>query len=252
VTEPKFYSIEKLLSQSIQPFRDLPPDEFESLKQSINDRGILNPVLLTEDGYLYDGHQRLKAMIAIGRKNIAARDTRVQRGVTRKNMLEHAYTSNIVRRHLSSADKAAAMHQCVARGWSQTKIARVFGMSQPGVSQLLAAYPPEGELPDVIVTEGEDGKTYTRRKRKDNIRNDLTDITARDEVPTPYEYRQRIKKGLVAIAGKVSNLSTDAQMCGEFSTFAERDGVITAIDGIIATLTIVRDKFTAPGTDTVP
>ena len=31
------------------------------------------------------------------------------------------------------------------------------------------------------------------------------------------------------IAGKVSNLSTDAQMCGEFSTFEERDAVIAAI-----------------------
>ena len=65
-------------------------------------------------------------------------------------------------------------------------------------------------------------------------------------MPTPYEYRQRIKKGLQKIAGKVSNLETDSLMCGEFSTFAERDGVITAIDGIIGKLGTARDRFAAP------
>ena len=33
---------------------------------------LLNPVLLTADGYLFDGHQRLKALVALGRKRISA------------------------------------------------------------------------------------------------------------------------------------------------------------------------------------
>ena len=63
---------------------------------------------------------------------------------------------------LTSQDKAARMHQCAAIGWSQTKIAKEFHMSQPGVSQLMKAYPATGDIPEVIVTHGEDGKTYTR------------------------------------------------------------------------------------------
>jgi hypothetical protein len=72
---------------------------------------------------------------------------------------------------------------------------------------------------------------------------------------TPNEYRQRIKKRLNSIALSTSHLVADSQMCGEFATFEERDGVITAITaitGVIATLNAVADKFTTPGTDTTP
>jgi hypothetical protein len=165
MTEPTqtFYSIEKLLSQTVQPFADLAPEDFEVLKQSIKDRGLINPVLLTEDGYLFDGHQRLKALLALGRKRISADHVKVMPNVTRDNMLGHAYASNMVRRMLTTPDKAARMHQCAAMGWSQRRIAKEFHMSQPGVSQLMATYPPEGEVPEVIVTEGKDGKQYTRK-----------------------------------------------------------------------------------------
>jgi hypothetical protein len=167
MTEPTqtFYSIEKLLSQTVQPFADLAPEDFEVLKQSIKDRGLINPVLLTEDGYLFDGHQRLKALLALGRKRISAEHVKVMPNVTRDNMLGHAYASNMVRRMLTTPDKAARMHQCAAMGWSQRRIAKEFAMSQPGVSQLMATYPPEGDVPEVIVTQGDDGKTYTRTPR---------------------------------------------------------------------------------------
>jgi hypothetical protein len=247
-TAPAFYIIENLLSQSVQPFRDLPPDEFESLMLSLKTQGLQNPILLTEDGFLYDGHQRCKALLRLGRKRISAADIRVQRGVTRANMLEHAYASNVVRRHLTTADKAVAMHQCVARGWSQRKIARTFGVSQPAVSQLLAveAYQPEN-MPDVIITEGDDGKTRVhRRPKRRPVQPEGGDITTRDDHPTPYEYRQRIKKRLNTIALSVSHLVADSQMCGEFSTFEERDGALAAIAGIVGTLNAVAEKFAAP------
>jgi ParB-like chromosome segregation protein Spo0J len=241
---PASYRIETLLSQSVQPFRDLPPEEFDALVASLKAHGLQNPILLTEDQFLYDGHQRCKALLAIGRKRITKADVRVQRGVTRTNMLEHAYSSNVVRRQLSTADKAIAMHQCVARGWSQRKIARTFGVSQPAVSQLLAveAYQPEN-MPDVIVTEGADGKTRTRVRRKKTT-DPAPDVTARDEVPTSYDYRQRVKKELRTIATTVTHLSTDAQMCGGFATYAERDDIIAQITGIITALTGIADRIT--------
>jgi ParB-like nuclease family protein len=158
---PSSYSIEKLLSQTVQLFPDLSPEDFEVLKQSIKDRGLMNPVVLTEDGYLLDGHQRLKALLALGKKRIIADHVRIQEGVNRDNMIRHAYTSNMVRLMLTTKDKAARMHQCATMGWSQWRIAKEFHMPEPDVSQLMAAYPPEGTLPLVIVTQGEDGKTYT-------------------------------------------------------------------------------------------
>jgi ParB-like chromosome segregation protein Spo0J len=162
---PSHYSIERLLSQGVQPFPDLPPEDFAVLKEDIRTKGLINPVLLTADGYLFDGHQRLKALLALGRKRISAEHVKVMPKVNRDNMLAHAYASNLVRRHITTEQKAACMHQLVARGWSQRRIAKEMSMSQSAVSQLLAAYPPEGGVPEVIITEGEDGKTYTRMPR---------------------------------------------------------------------------------------
>jgi ParB-like nuclease domain len=165
-----FYQIEKLLSQSVQPFDDLTPDEFEVMRESIRDRGLLNPILLTSDGYLFDGHQRCKALLSLGRKRMAAKDVRIQSNVTRDNMLGFAYATNLVRRMLTTEQKVERMHACVKLGWSQRRIAKEFHVTQPAVSQLMAAYPLEDGAPEVLVTHGEDGKTYTRMPRPPRLK----------------------------------------------------------------------------------
>jgi len=222
---PAFYSIEKLLSQTVQPFPDLPPEEFEVLRESIRTRGLLNPVLLTADGYLFDGHQRLKAMIALGRKRLPAEQVRIMPKVDRDNMLAAAYASNLVRRMVTTAQKVACMHALVAKGWSQRKIAREFAMSQPAVSQLLANpnYLPEGELPEVIITQGEDGKTYTRTPRTPREHTDLPD--------SRYDRRQRIKRRLAGVRMSLTHALADAEACGQFDGF-ERDGIAEDIASI--------------------
>ena len=120
---------------------------------------------MTEDGFLLDGHQRLKALAALGRKRISAKHVRVVPKVNRDNMLDYAITSNTVRRMQTTADKADRMHKLAAIGWSQRRIAKAFGTSQPAVSQLMNTYPPADGTPEVVITEGEDGKTYSRVPR---------------------------------------------------------------------------------------
>jgi uncharacterized ParB-like nuclease family protein len=90
---PSHYSIEKLLSQGVQPFPDLSPEDFAVLQEDIRTKGLINPVLLTVDGYLFDGHQRLKALLALGRKRISAEHVKVVPKVNRDNMLAHAYAT---------------------------------------------------------------------------------------------------------------------------------------------------------------
>ena len=160
----------------IQPFRDLTAEEFEILKAGIKSDGrsiAKSPVLLTEDGgIMYDGNQRCRALIALGRKRLNADEVRIVRGATRANMWEHAIRTNANRRHLSGRDKADAMHVMAGRGWSHTRIAKAFGMSRPGVSQLMAKYPAAEGVEQTDTTEGEDGKTYPRgvpRKKPQNM-----------------------------------------------------------------------------------
>jgi len=105
---------------------------------------LLNPVLLTADGYLFDGLQRLKALVALGRKRISAEHVKIMEGVTKDNMLANALVSNMVRWMLTSPDKAASMHQCAAMGWSQRKIAR--GFHVPGLSPFASLGAPPVHL----------------------------------------------------------------------------------------------------------
>ncbi len=166
---PASYSLERLLSEGCQPFPDMTPEAFEELKASIKARGLQEPVKLTGDGTnsMFDGHQRCQALIALGKKRISAGDVRIVPGVTRESMWEAAITANSVRRHLTSNDKAQAMHRCAAHGWSQRKIARAFGMAQPSVQYLMSTYQREGDVPAPSTITGDDGKTYQPAEPKD-------------------------------------------------------------------------------------
>ena len=44
-----------------QVFPDLPPEEFEKLKQDITQRGVQVAIELTPEGEILDGHQRVRA-----------------------------------------------------------------------------------------------------------------------------------------------------------------------------------------------
>ena len=89
---PTRYKLAALLAEGVQPFPDMTFDEFEELKLSIKTTGLQDPISLTEDGStMFDGHQRCRALIAIGRKTILAADVRLVRGVTRENMWERRW-----------------------------------------------------------------------------------------------------------------------------------------------------------------
>jgi hypothetical protein len=250
LTIPKRYEISNLLASGEQPYPDLDAETREYLTATIKAHNGLRqmPVHISADGILYDGHQRLKILADLGRKQIVPGEWIINSKVAGRedSYAEAMKINDIGKRQQTGKVRAAAMWEMVRRyRASQARIAKKLGMKQQSVSELMNKYKP-ADIADMPAERvGLDGRTI-------NVSNIGKDITARDDQPTPYEYRQRIKKGLAQIAGKVSNLSTDAQMCGEFSTFEERDGVIAAIDGIIGTLGAVRDRIAAPGTDTAP
>jgi ParB-like chromosome segregation protein Spo0J len=44
----------------------LPPQEYAQLRESIRERGVLQPLLITADHVLIDGHERWKAIQELG------------------------------------------------------------------------------------------------------------------------------------------------------------------------------------------
>jgi transcriptional regulator with XRE-family HTH domain len=165
--QPASYSIEDLLNTGVQPFPDLPDEDLDQMGRSIGRGPLPIPVSVTADGILIDGHQRLKAMAARGRKRIDASDVRVIDGATRETALDWAIKLNAARRHLTGPQKAELARKLQReRRWSQGRIAKAFGVARPAVSQWLANYPAtDGEQPTFVV--GLDDKTYDVPERPD-------------------------------------------------------------------------------------
>lgn len=149
----KRYSIDGLLGHGVQPFADLDDEMFSALTKGLagNKAALAVPVVITSDGVLVDGHQRLRALRAEGRKFVTADDVRILDQATTANALEWAVRLNVQRRQLSVEEKADIARRLKAeQGWGQRKIGELFGVSQAAVSQWLtkgAAETPEPPKP---------------------------------------------------------------------------------------------------------
>jgi DNA-binding transcriptional regulator YdaS (Cro superfamily) len=107
---------------------------------------MLIPVIPTSDGILIDGHQRLRLLLRKGRTLIDAADVRIDATATAENALERAITIGAGRRHLTVEEKGAKARQLQKeRGWSQGKIAKLFGVQRPAVSQWFAKTAKAGD-----------------------------------------------------------------------------------------------------------
>lgn len=150
MNDMKRYSIEALLAQGVQPFNDLDEEAIVALSRGVGTAKMLAvPVVVTSDGVLIDGHQRLRAMRIAGRTYIDGNDVRIVDDASADNALEWAVRLNVQRRQLSVDEKAAVARKLQSeQGWSQRKIADLFGVSQPAVSQWLA--PPKGDDADKV------------------------------------------------------------------------------------------------------
>lgn len=159
---PSRYSINALLATGAQPFGD----EEEPLGK-IGRNELPVPVAISRDGILLDGHRRLKQMRREKRKYIAAGDVRVVKAATAETALEWAVKLNLQRRQVSTEQKAALARKLQRdRGWSQAKIADLFGVTRPAVSQWLGKH--EGVEAETVV--GLDHKVYpVKKKTKEKV-----------------------------------------------------------------------------------
>lgn len=117
----------------------LPPlssEEFEALAADVKANGVLNPVLIDEDGVILDGHHRYK----IDKKA----PTKTLRGLTEEEKIAFVYRSNFSRRNLSHDQrrdllkkmKTAALRWRTVdpHRWTQRRIGEALGVSQQCVA----------------------------------------------------------------------------------------------------------------------
>lgn len=136
-----------MATKSTSPFqvmRSLTTDEFRTLKASIVEHGILEPILLDPEGNIVDGHHRMKVAKQLGIEP----PTRVLEGFTQEELLAKAHTLNRARRHLSQAEQREfiAEHLSAEPGAANREIARRVGCDDKTVAAVRKDMIEKGEL----------------------------------------------------------------------------------------------------------
>lgn len=143
-TNPKYkqgkiydLSLDQLSGDTDQPRKHFDEGELEALKKSIEDKGLLYPVLFRVDendnNILVSGERRLRAFRVLGREAIPA----MLVGSDRYD--EIALIDNIQRVELSPVDEAEALNNLKTKyGYTQEQLGNLVGKAQNTISEILS------------------------------------------------------------------------------------------------------------------
>ncbi len=132
--------IEKILPNPDQPRTIFDQAELEGLAQSIKENGLIQPIVVEQEGIYYilvDGERRLRAHQLAGLTTIPAvvRPTSNHNGADRST---HALIANIQRSAMGFIDEAKAYEKLMAQLGSIDAVASKTGMSTATVSARLS------------------------------------------------------------------------------------------------------------------
>lgn len=148
------------MASPYQLFDPLTDEEYAALKADIAERGILVPVEVDEDGVILDGHHRVRAWEELRADGVMLPDYArlVRAGWTEEEKRQHARVLNLVRRHLSNAQRAPHWLEMRKGGMTLQEIADVSGVGKSTVQRQLATF-PSGKVDDARAkVVGKDGK----------------------------------------------------------------------------------------------
>jgi len=138
---------------SFQPRKTFAPEALAELQHSIQEHGILQPLVVraVPGGYeLIAGERRLRAAQALGLSQVPAV---VREGVSDQAMLELALVENLQRADLDPLEKARGFRQLVDQGMTQEQVAQRMSLQRATVANFLRLL----DLPESVqkvVTEG--------------------------------------------------------------------------------------------------
>jgi Trp operon repressor len=181
----------------------LKSDEYERLKYSINESGVLVPVLTDEKRGIIDGGERLKASAELKLKTVPIN---ILHGLDDKAKKLLAIMLNAQRRQMTQDQRLALATELRKDGLSLRQIADILNVGHATVSRILATVPPGTvEFPDKIT--GKDGKQRSAKiirkpKTRTTINNvgeakrvfDVCDTIDPDDLPKSTIDVKRIEK----------------------------------------------------------
>jgi len=129
--------VASIAANPAQPRRSFDPDELSDLAASIAEHGVLQPILLVQEGATYvliAGERRLRAARMAGLETIPA----VVRTANDQERLALALVENIQRSDLNALDVVRGYRQLIDEfGLTQEQVARQVGRSRPAIANSL-------------------------------------------------------------------------------------------------------------------
>lgn len=133
----KNINVNKISPNKMQPRKKFDSVKLEELKNSIKEKGVIQPVIIrsTETGYeLIAGERRFRAVKELGYSEIPA----IIRQVNDSDSLEMALIENIQREELNPVEEANAYMQLIEKfKFSQDEISKAVGKDKSTISNTL-------------------------------------------------------------------------------------------------------------------
>ncbi len=144
--------IVKIKSNPLQPRSDFDHEGLEELTNSIKEHGILQPLILTEEGDGYQvvaGERRLRAAKILEFKTIPA----IIRDIKEQQKLELALVENIQRKDLNPIEEAVAFQRLIDEfSLTQEAVAKRLGKSRSAVTNTLRLLTLPSEIQKAVIT----------------------------------------------------------------------------------------------------
>jgi len=141
-----FLKILSIQNNSLQPRTNYDDDRLEELKDSISEKGVLQPILVREKNGQYEvvaGERRLRAARSLGLEEIPV----IVKVLTDQEALVIALVENIQREELNPVEEAEAFKRLIEEfDYTQEKVAQSVGKDRTTVANLLRLL----RLPEVV------------------------------------------------------------------------------------------------------
>lgn len=155
--------IDRIASNPFQPRLDFDPVALGELKQSIVQKGVIQPVTVRRtDGGMYElisGERRMRAAADAGMREIPAYIMNIS---SAEEMLELALIENVQREHLNPIEIATSYQRLIKEvNYTQEDVARKIGKDRTTVTNFVRLLKLPGEIQESLRT-GELGMGHAR------------------------------------------------------------------------------------------
>ncbi len=151
---PLKLNVYQIEANPFQPRRDFDPAEIASLSQSIQEHGLLQPIVVRKLGERYQliaGERRLRAAIKSGWSEVPA----LVREADDRQVAELAIVENLQRKDLNALEKAASFQLYLQRyGCTQEELAKRLNVDRSTVANLVRLLELPAAVQDAVRSGG--------------------------------------------------------------------------------------------------